>query len=52
MALYESLIEKQEEAHTKTLEEKEKTIVWINEQHQKLKNIQNELEAIVTEVTC
>jgi len=51
MALYESLIEKQEEAHTKTLEEKEKTIVWINKQHQKLKNIQNELEAIVTEVT-
>ncbi|MFM6191664.1 MAG: dynamin family protein [Planktothrix sp.] len=51
MALYENLIEQQEEAHTKTLEEKEKTIVWINKQHQKLKNIQNELEAIVTEVT-
>ena len=51
IALYENLIEQQEEAHTKTLEEKEKTIVWINQQHQKLKNIQNELEAIVTEVT-
>ncbi|MDS1346762.1 dynamin family protein [Planktothrix agardhii] len=51
IALYENLIEQQEEAHTKTLEEKEKTIVWINKQHQKLKNIQNELEAIVTEVT-
>jgi hypothetical protein len=51
MALYENLIEQQEKAHTKTLEEKEKTIVWINKQHQKLKNIQNELEAIVTEVT-
>ncbi|VXD16861.1 conserved hypothetical protein [Planktothrix serta PCC 8927] len=50
MALYENLIEQQEEAHTKTLEEKEKTIVWINEQHQKLKKIQNELNAIVTEV--
>ncbi|MCF3609527.1 dynamin family protein, partial [Planktothrix agardhii 1033] len=45
MALYENLIEQQEEAHTKTLEEKEKTIVWINQQHQKLKKIQNELEA-------
>ncbi|MCF3609494.1 dynamin family protein, partial [Planktothrix agardhii 1033] len=43
IALYENLIEQQEEAHTKTLEEKEKTIVWINEQHQKLENIQNEL---------
>lgn len=51
MALYENLIEQQEEAHTKTLEEKEKTIVWINEQHQKLEKIQNELEAIVTQVT-
>ena len=51
MALYENLIEQQEESHTKTLEEKEKTIVWINQQHQKLKNIQNELEAIVTQVS-
>jgi hypothetical protein len=51
MALYENLIEQQEEAHTKTLEEKEKTIVWINEQHQKLEKIKNELEAIVTQFT-
>ena len=51
IALYENLIEQQEEAHTKTLEEKEKTIVWINQQHQKLKKIQNELEAIVTQVS-
>ncbi|MEL0587889.1 MAG: dynamin family protein [Planktothrix rubescens PR222] len=51
MALYENLIEQQEEAHTKTLEEKEKTIVWINEQHQKLEKIQNELGAIVTQVS-
>ncbi|WP_026785676.1 dynamin family protein [Planktothrix rubescens] len=51
MALYENLIEQQEKAHTKTLEEKEKTIVWINQQHEKLEKIQNELEAIVTQVT-
>ncbi|WRH68699.1 MAG: dynamin family protein [Planktothrix sp. GU0601_MAG3] len=51
IALYENLIEQQEEAHTKTLEEKEKTIVWINQQHQKLEKIQSELEAIVTEFT-
>jgi len=51
IALYENLIEQQEEAHTKTLEEKEKTIVWINQQHQKLEKIQNELEAIVTQFT-
>lgn len=51
IALYENLIEQQEEAHTKTLEEKEKTIVWINEQHQKLEKIQNELDAIITQVS-
>ncbi|VXD23730.1 dynamin family protein [Planktothrix paucivesiculata] len=51
IALYENLIEQQEEAHTKTLEEKEKTIVWINQQHQKLEKIQNELEAIITQVS-
>jgi predicted GTPase/tellurite resistance protein len=51
IALYENLIEQQEEAHTKTLEEKEKTIVWINEQHQKLEKIQNELDAIVSQFT-
>lgn len=51
IALYENLIEQQEEAHTKTLEEKEKTIVWINEQHQKLEKIQDELKAIVTQIT-
>lgn len=51
IALYENLIEQQEKAHTKTLEEKEKTIVWINQQHQKLEKIQNELEAIITQVS-
>jgi GTPase SAR1 family protein len=51
IALYENLIEQQEESHTKTLEEKEKTIVWINQQHQKLEKIQNGLEAIITQFT-
>ncbi|SKB11908.1 conserved hypothetical protein [Planktothrix sp. PCC 11201] len=51
IALYENLIKQQEETHTKTLEEKEKTIVWINQQHQKLEKIQNELDSIVTQFT-
>lgn len=48
IALYENLLERQEKAHSETLEQREAEKAWIDQKRQELKQIENGLEVILS----
>lgn len=51
IALYENLIEQQERVHQETLEQREAEKAWIFQKSQELKQVQNEVEAVLNKYT-